>query len=300
MRFSIYSLALLTFTASGTLAPSSAAVEKPDVGLSFTVEEPVYLDRLIDQKDGSDKPRKAAENNFLIELHNRLAAKYGFLRFHIGSAPYRLNITLGRPDASHRGHSVDIQFTLSGKLDDKIEEISVSETCLFRGKGNSAVGLGGADGLVRELLLRFDVSSEENPCHRAILSLFRRIPVGQQGTTIQSDPYRIAWVLPFRDSDLCIGKDSRVQLNTEFDTGVDKPSRHFLTRTSTATDPQYRLRILCVPHPDNQRDLNLAIRYSKTVIVKHVFVITPTPMSTRCELPKPSEMAKSKGTRGEL
>jgi hypothetical protein len=189
-------------------------------------------------------------------------------------------------------------------LDGKLEEASIPATCPFRGKGNSADGLGGPDGLVRELLLRFDVSSEENPCHRAILSLFRRIPVSQEGTTVYlNHDFPRVWFLPFSDTDLCMGPPSRLRFLTETyidPFSVPSPDRgyfaHFWALLPKAQIPRaHQQHIACVP--EEGQDLRLVKDYSPDKVkVKEVFVVTYTRRLNGCQIPKPSQVAT--GARG--
>ena len=185
-----------------TSAWSSAAAQKrPTVTVSVELAAPRYRDRFTD--------RTAVQAKAANLFADYLTRNVGFLRFAADDStrPYRLAFVLDRFDRASTSGFTEVGFWV--RLERPDENPMESYWLQFRSADQALAGVGGEEGFLNEIKAKL--------AHRDADSLrtgvLRWIPISETGLP-NLDP--LGFVLPFRLLDLCMKRQSTVELLAEF------------------------------------------------------------------------------------
>ena len=180
---------------------SVGAQKRTSVTVSVDLVVPRYRDRFTD--------RKAVQAKAARLFADYLTSNVGFLRFAADDStrPYRLAFVLDRFDRASASGFGELGFWV--RLERPDESPKESYWLQFRGADQALDGVGGEEGFLGELKTKL--------AHRDADSLrtgvLRWIPISETGLPI-GDPVGV--VLPFRLLDLCMKRQSTVELLAEF------------------------------------------------------------------------------------
>jgi hypothetical protein len=180
---------------------SAAAQKRAAVTVSVELAAPRYRDRFPD--------RKAIQAKAANLFSEYLARNVGFLRFAADDStrPYRLAFVLDRFDRASTSGFAEVGFWV--RLERPDENPMESYWLQFRSADQALVGVGGPDAFLNEIKAKL--------AHRDADSLrtgvLRWIPISETGLP-NLEP--LGFVLPFRLLDLCMKRQSTVELLTEF------------------------------------------------------------------------------------
>ena len=179
---------------------SAAAQKRAAVTVSVDLAVPRYRDRFTD--------RRAVQAKAATLFADYLTRNVGFLRFAADDStrPYRLAFVLDRFDRSSTSGFAEVGFWV--RLERPDESPVESYWLQFRSADQSLVRVGGEDEFVKEIKTKL--------AHRDADSLrtgvLRWVPISETGLP-NLDPVGV--VLPFRLLDLCMKRQSTVELLAE-------------------------------------------------------------------------------------
>jgi len=261
-----------------------SAAERSIVQVSFAVAEPLYLDQLTAAE------KRTIEQGVTGLLLRKLEDEIPFLRFAAGPADRKLQVRLGTPDASEeRAHDVNLYLLLSGS---NLEQ--ATKEWKFRGRATWDDAITDPQAFRTEI----ETSLGLQKFSSVIRGLFERIAVAGEGESIHLPEWDIAWLLPFKQTELCMAPHSRVRLITEVQTtyNPNEPLELEADTSVFATAPreEQKGRILCLP--DRAQDLSLVSgRPPEVVKVKEVYVLKFIKMASGCKPPQPPAAAAGPG-----
>lgn len=270
----------------GCSCPSLPAAERPLVQVSFAITEPFYLKQLTRQE------RTKVEQGVTRLVLSKLETEIPFLRFGTGKADLRLTVQLGRPDASElRAHDVAFHLLLDvPNLDQAAKEWG------FRGRATWNDAILDPQSFQTEI----DASLRRYRFSDVVRGFFQGISVAGDGDPIHLEEAELAWLLPFKQTDLCMAVRSRVQLKGEYEASYYKQEPWELESDTSvfATTPNanQKDRILCLPDPTQALKLNLVRgrpldEVKLKVKLKEVHVLNFIKMSSGCKPPQPPGVA---------
>jgi hypothetical protein len=254
---------------------SAAAQKRATVTVSVELAVPRYRDRFTD--------RKAVQAKAAYLFADYLARNVGFLRFAADDStrPYRLSFVLDRFDRGSTSGFSEVGFWV--RLERPDETPKESYWLQFRSADQALSGVGGEDGFLNEIKAKL--------AHRDADSLrtgvLRWIPISETGLP-NLEP--LGFVLPFRLLDLCMKRQSTVELLAEFGgtvvrevpvearvVGTFNPSGQTTRETAPYVGGGFAM-VTPLPQPD---DLTPSIaRHS--VKVKKIFVTSYVHDPTAC------------------
>ena len=256
------------------------AAERPLVQVSFKIAEPFYLRQLTDQE------KAKVEQGVTKFVLSKLEAEIPFLRFGTGPADLKLAVQLGRSDASEvRAHEVAFQLLLAvPNLD------PASKDWGFRSRGTWNDAIIDPQSFQAEI----DTSLRRYHFSDVVRGFFEGISVAGEGESIHLEEAEIAWLLPFKQTELCMAVRSRVRLKGEVEVSFN-PQQPWELETDTSvfvTPPkaEQKDRILCLP--DRTQDLGLVRgRPLDKVKLTEVHILSFIKMSSGCNPPQPPAAA---------
>src|ERR1044071_6879616 len=200
--------ACLAFALLCGLPCALGALERPMVQVRFAITEPVYCEQLESHE------KNALERSVEKLIVSRLSEELPFLRYSSDqSSRFIVYVTLGRAEASETSaHDVYFYFSLAAS-----NEAQASAKWEFRSRSTWDDGIGNPILFHKEIA----ASLSPNRFNSLVHDFLERIPVAQEGETVRLPEYPIAWVLPFKQGDLCIASKSRVRLTTEIETSFN-------------------------------------------------------------------------------
>ena len=253
---------------------SVAAQKRAAVTVSVELAVPRYRDRFTD--------RKAIQAKAAALFADYLTRNVGFLRFAADDStrPYRLAFVLDRFDRGSNSGFAEVGFLV--RLERPDENPMESYWLQFRGADQALSGVGSEDGFLNEIKAKL--------AHRDADSLrtgvLRWIPISETGLP-NLDP--LGFVLPFRLLDLCMKRQSTVELLAEFGGSVVREVP-FAARVVGSFNPGQTTRdvapyvgggfaqVVQRPQPD---DLTPSIA-RHAVIVKKIYVTSYVHDPTAC------------------
>jgi len=176
---------------------SGAAQKRATVTVSVDLEVPRYRDRFTD--------RSVVQAKVATLFADYLTRNVGFLRFAADDStrPYRLAFVLDRFDRSSASGFAEVGFWV--RLERPDESPMESYWLQFRSADQSMVRVGGEEDFLNEIKAKL--------AHRDADSLrtgvLRWIPISETGLPIVEP---LGFVLPFRLLDLCMKRQSTVEL----------------------------------------------------------------------------------------
>jgi hypothetical protein len=251
------------------LPVGSPAADKPAVRVQFSLAEPVYSAQFSPREI---KDLVSATTSFLVR---RLSDEIGFLRFaSASSASFTMTFTLGEATADRtEHHEVRIHILLTGP-----RVTGRATDWPFRDDKAWGGSFGGLVQFEREIR---DQMSKHLPGN-LVSELLSLIPLASDvGSFIHPRPQiENAWVLPFRQIDLCMAANSEVKLANEVSTPFAVIPQEFLAvakapyspSSHTAQDEELRGYLLFVPEPLQDGLAMMSQSEPSAVKVKKVFV----------------------------